>query len=117
MAFCICYEKEISCLCVYSVFVLVVKIINLFIVKCSLDGVVVISEIYKHSSECLGQVLVSIWMNYCYCMTSTAVCNSICLLKNVTALSLILLHIEEHIRKWKPRIILLLTSEEPGWSW
>ncbi|XP_036237245.1 acyl-coenzyme A thioesterase 9, mitochondrial isoform X4 [Molothrus ater] len=55
-------------------------------------------------------------MNYCYCMSSTAVCNSICLLKNVTALSLILLHIEEHILKWKSRILLLI-SEEPGWSW
>lgn len=38
------YEKEASCLCVYSVFVLVVKTINLFIVKCSLDGIVAISQ-------------------------------------------------------------------------
>lgn len=117
MIFCICYEKEISCLCVYSAFVLVVKTINMFMVKYSLDGVVAISEIHKHSSECLGEVLVNIKMNYCYCMISTAVCNSICLLKNVTALSLILLHIEEHILNWKSRGILLLTSEEPGWSW
>lgn len=54
------YEKEASCLCVYSVFVLVVKTISLFIVKYSLDGIVAISEIYKHSSECLGEVLVNI---------------------------------------------------------
>lgn len=60
MAFCICYEKEVSCLCVYSVFVLLVKTINLFIVKYSLDGVVAISEIYKHLSGCLGEVLVNI---------------------------------------------------------
>lgn len=34
--------------------------IDLFVVKYSLDGVVTISEIYKHSSECLGQMLVNI---------------------------------------------------------
>jgi len=56
-------------------------------------------------------------MQYCYCMTGIALCNSVYLLKNVTALSLVFPCIEEYILKLKSTRVLLLTSEVPGWDW